>query len=81
MGLNNARENRFSVYTAGSMLIVNAESNRDIAVLVHDMIGHLVISQKYNQSYNQIPVSVDPGIYLVTVIGENRTEIHKVYIK
>ena len=81
MGIENSKLEGISVYTANKVLYVNSSDQEVLTLKIHDIIGHQIMSRKLNQSVNEIPLAINPGIYLVTVSNGSSFITQKVYVK
>jgi len=81
MGIENSKLEGISVYTANKILYVNSSDQEVLTLKIHDIIGHQIMSRKLNQSVNEIPLAINPGIYLVTVSNGSSFITQKVYVK
>ena len=81
MSINNATFQRLSIYTVGDILFVNNAKIENLTLSVFDLIGKQVMNRKLNQTNNEIPLTIDSGVYLVTVSNGTTYKTQKVYVK
>ena len=68
---------------ANEYISLNINGFKPFSLSLMDMKGKVIISKShYSSNYINIPVSeVEPGIYLISVKGDNKSIVKKVIIR